>query len=125
MQARVDKGDDVEAIAAHHFTTPAVVRQRLKLAAVSPQLHDIYADDGMTLDQLMAFTVADDPQRQEELWAQLDHSFNKSPGLIRPTLPEDSVRVPDKRAALVGVDTYVTPGRAEVGHLFRAAAGGE
>src|SRR3546814_7418020 len=78
MQAMIDKGDDVEAIAAHHFTTPAVVRQRLKLAAVSPKLHGIYADDGMTLDQLMAFTVADDHQRQEEVWTQLDHSFNRS-----------------------------------------------
>jgi ParB family chromosome partitioning protein len=37
--------------------TPAVVRQRLKLASVSPRLHEVYAEDGMTLDQLMAFGV--------------------------------------------------------------------
>lgn len=124
MQAMVDKGDDVEAIAAHHFTTPAVVRQRLKLAAVSPKLHDIYADDGMTLDQLMAFTVADDHQRQEELWAQLDHSFNKSPGFIRQKLTEDSVRVTDKRAAFVGVDAYVAAGGGVLRDLFEADGGG-
>ncbi|OHD03216.1 MAG: hypothetical protein A2885_05720 [Sphingopyxis sp. RIFCSPHIGHO2_01_FULL_65_24] len=57
MQAMVDKGDDVEAIAAHHFVTPAVVRQRLKLAGVSPKLHDAYADDEISLEQLMAFTI--------------------------------------------------------------------
>src|SRR3546814_15374633 len=96
----------------------------LKLAAVSPKLHDIYADDGMTLDQLMAFTVADDHQRQEELWAQLDHSFNKSPGFIRQKLTEDSVRVTDKRAAFVGVDTYVTAGAGVVRDLFEADGGG-
>src|SRR3546814_17845690 len=79
MQAMIDKGDDVEAIAAHHFTTPAVVRQRLKLAAVSPKLHDIYADAGMTLDQLMAFTIADANQRPAGVWAHLDHSFNINP----------------------------------------------
>ena len=124
MQAMVDKGDDVEAIAAHHFTTPAVVRQRLKLAGVSPVLHDIYADDGMTLDQLMAFTVADDHQRQEEVWAQLDHSFNKSPGFIRQKLTEDSVRVADKRAAFVGVDAYVDAGGGVVRDLFEADGGG-
>lgn len=124
MQAMVEKGDDVEAIAAHHFTTPAVVRQRLKLAAVSPALHDIYADDGMTLDQLMAFTVADDHQRQEEVWAQLDHSFNKSPGFIRQKLTEDSVRVTDKRAAFVGVDAYVAAGGSVVRDLFEADGGG-
>lgn len=124
MQAMVDKGDDVEAIAAHHFTTPAVVRQRLKLAAVSPALHDIYGEDGMTLDQLMAFTVADDHQRQEEVWAQLDHSFNKSPGFIRQKLTEDSVRVTDKRAAFVGVDAYVAAGGGVVRDLFEADGGG-
>ncbi|HET6523196.1 ParB/RepB/Spo0J family partition protein [Sphingopyxis sp.] len=124
MQAMVDKGDDVEAIAAHHFTTPAVVRQRLKLAAVSPKLHDIYAEDGMTLDQLMAFTVADDHQRQEDVWAQLDHSFNKSPAFIRQKLTEDSVRVTDKRAAFVGVDAYVAAGGGVVRDLFEADGGG-
>jgi ParB family chromosome partitioning protein len=35
---------------------PDVVKQRLKLAAVSEKLLDI-AEDGMTLEQLMAFTV--------------------------------------------------------------------
>src|SRR3546814_15590007 len=83
MQAMIDKGDDVEAIAAHHFTTPAVVRQRLKLAAVSPKLHGISADDGMTLDQLMAFTVADDHQRQEEVWTPLDPSVKKITDFLR------------------------------------------
>jgi ParB family chromosome partitioning protein len=124
MQAMVDKGEDVEAIAAYHFTTPAVVRQRLKLAAVSQKLHEIYADDGMTLDQLMAFTVADNHQRQEEVWAQLDHSFNKSPAFIRQKLTEDSVRVADKRAEFVGVDAYVAAGGGVVRDLFEADGGG-
>lgn len=57
MQALVDKEQAIEDIAAHFFVTPAVVRQRLKLASVSPKLLDIYADDGMSLDLLMAFTV--------------------------------------------------------------------
>ena len=46
-----------EEIAARHFVTPAIVKQRLRLASVSPKLHDVYADDGMTLEQLMAFSV--------------------------------------------------------------------
>src|SRR3546814_21194685 len=43
------------------MVTPAVVKQRLKLADVSPKLHEIYAEDGMTLDQLMAFSVDIEP----------------------------------------------------------------
>src|SRR3546814_5334673 len=74
----VDERQDIEAIAAHFMTTPAVVRQRLKLASVSPKLHEIYAEDGMTLEQLMAFSVADDHARQEQVWELLAHSYNKS-----------------------------------------------
>jgi ParB family transcriptional regulator, chromosome partitioning protein len=33
-------------IAARHFVTPAIVKQRLRLASVLPKLHDVYADDG-------------------------------------------------------------------------------
>ena len=57
MQKLVEQGSDIETVAATFMVTPAVVKQRLKLADVSPKLHDIYAEDGMTLDQLMAFSV--------------------------------------------------------------------
>lgn len=36
------------------------MKQRLKLASVPPALLDVYTEDGMTLDQLMAFTVSGD-----------------------------------------------------------------
>jgi hypothetical protein len=49
-----------EDIAARHFVPPAIVKQRLRLASVSPKLHDVYAEDGMTLEQLMAFSVTGD-----------------------------------------------------------------
>ena len=47
-----EKGQGDEAIAAAFFVTPQVVKQRLKLAAVAPALLDVYAEDGMTLEQL-------------------------------------------------------------------------
>lgn len=124
MQAMVDKGEDVEAIAAHFMTTPAVVRQRLKLASVSPRLHELYADDVMTLDQLMAFTVSDDHERQEQVWELLAHSFNKSPSFIRQRLTENSVRAADKRVRFVSVDAYVAAGGSIVRDLFEADDGG-
>jgi ParB family chromosome partitioning protein len=37
-----------EDIAARFFVSPAVVKQRLKLASVSPKLLDLYANDEMT-----------------------------------------------------------------------------
>jgi ParB family chromosome partitioning protein len=60
-----EKGQSEEEIAAAFFLAVSIVKQRLKLASVSPKLLDLYAADGLTLEQLMAFTVSDDHARQE------------------------------------------------------------
>ena len=124
MQAMVDEGQDIEAIAAHFMTTPAVVRQRLKLASVSPKLHEIYAEDAMTLEQLMAFSVADDHARQEQVWELLAHSYNKSASYIRQKLTEDTVRVADKRVRFITVEVYVAAGGGVMRDLFEPDDGG-
>jgi len=124
MQALVDDGEDIETIAANLMTTPAIVRQRLKLAAVSPKLHDIYADDGMTLEQLMAFSVSDDHERQEQVYEMLTHSFNTSAAYIRQRLTENSIRVADKRVRFVSVDAYVAAGGGVMRDLFEPDDGG-
>jgi ParB family chromosome partitioning protein len=120
----VARGDEVEAIAATFMTTPAVVRQRLKLASVSPVLHAVYAEDGMTLDQLMAFSVSDDHARQEALWELLTQSHNRSPAFIRQRLTEATVRASDRRARFVGLDAYVEAGGCVLRDLFEADNGG-
>jgi ParB family chromosome partitioning protein len=124
MQVMVEKDNGVEAIAAHFHTTPAVVRQRLKLASVAPALHELYAEDEMTLDQLMAFTVSDDHERQVQTWELLAHSFNKSPSFIRQKLTENSVRAADKRVRFVSVDAYVAAGGGIARDLFEPDDGG-
>lgn len=124
MQAMVDKGSAVEDIGAYFGVTPAVVRQRLKLASVSPRLCEIYADDGMSLEQLMAFTVCEDHTRQEQVWEMLAHSFNKSAAYIRQRLTENSVRVADKRVRFVTVEAYVAAGGGVMRDLFEDDDGG-
>lgn len=124
MKRLVDQGDDIEAIAATFMTTPAVVRQRLKLASVSPALHEIYAEDGMTLDQLMAFSVSEDHARQEQVWELLAHSWNKEPSFIRSRLTENTVRASDKRVLFIGIDAYAEAGGCVLRDLFEADDGG-
>ena len=68
FQTLRDGGMTEEEIAARHFVSAGVVKQRLRLASVSPKLLDVYAEDGMTLEQLMAFTVTADHARQEQVW---------------------------------------------------------
>ena len=124
MQSMVDKGQDIESIAAHFNVTPAVVNQRLRLAKVSPKLHAIYAEDGMTLEQLMAFSVSDDHERQEQVWELLAHSYNRSGAYIRQKLTEDTIRVADRRVRFIGLDAYVAAGGHVLRDLFEEDDGG-
>src|ERR1700675_2042673 len=52
-----ERGFGAEDIAARFGVTPPVVRQRLRLAAVSLRLMQVYRDGGLTLEQLMAFVI--------------------------------------------------------------------
>ncbi|WP_342251445.1 ParB/RepB/Spo0J family partition protein, partial [Sphingomonas sp. OTU376] len=124
MKTMEDEGQGAEAIAAHFMTTPAVVRQRLRLASVSPALHEVYAQDGMTLDQLMAFSVTDDHARQEQVWELLAHGWNKSASHIRQKLTENTIRVADRRVRLVGLETYLAAGGGVMRDLFEDDDGG-
>ena len=124
FQTLRDSGLGEEEIAARFFVSPAVVKQRLKLASVSPKLLDIYAGDEMTLEQLMAFTVTNDHERQEQVWEQLARSYNKEPYYIRRQLTEGAIRASDKRAQFVGIDVYEAAGGAVMRDLFQQDDGG-
>ncbi|SMH27953.1 ParB/RepB/Spo0J family partition protein [Mesorhizobium australicum] len=113
-----NKGMTEEEIAAAFFTTVQVVRQRLRLAAVSPVLLDVYAEDGMTLEMLMAFTVNPDHARQEQVWESIRNSWQKEPWQIRRMLTETTVPASDKRARFIGLEAYEAAGGAMLRDLF-------
>ncbi|MEM6898793.1 MAG: ParB/RepB/Spo0J family partition protein [Pseudomonadota bacterium] len=124
FQAMREKGKSEEEIAAAFFVSVNVVKQRLKLAAVSDTLLDAYADEEMTLDQLMAFTVNPDHERQEQVWDALKQHYNKQPYEIRRMLTEGAVRASDRRAQFVGLDNYVEAGGEVLRDLFQTDDGG-
>ncbi|WP_375304439.1 ParB/RepB/Spo0J family partition protein [Bradyrhizobium sp. A11] len=113
-----------EDIAARHFVTPAVVKQRLRLASVSPKLHEVYAEDGMTLEQLMAFTVTADRARQEQVWEYVSRSGYDEPYQIRRMLTENAVRATDRRVQFIGLDAYEQAGGGVMRDLFEHDDGG-
>jgi len=119
-----EKGQSEEEIAAAFFVSVNVVKQRLKLASVSPALLDAYAEDGMTLDQLMAFTVSGDHERQEQVFERLKASYDKQPYVIRRMLTEGAVRASEKRAQFIGIDAYVEAGGTIMRDLFQGDDGG-
>ena len=77
----------------------------------------------MTLDQLMAFTVNSDHERQEQVWEAVQRSYNKEAYQIRRLLTESAVRASDKRAQYVGED-YLAAGGPIMRDLFPSDDGG-
>ena len=124
FKALCDQGAGEEEIAARFFVPPAVVKQRLRLASVSEKLLGIYAKDGMTLEQLMAFTVTTDHARQEQVWEALQQSYNKEAYLIRRQLTESAVSASDRRARFVSVKEYEAAGGVVLRDLFEDDGGG-
>lgn len=124
FQTLHDQGANHEEIAARFFVSATFVQQRLRLAKVSPKLHEVYEQEGMKLEQLMAFTVTDDHTRQEQVWEALENSWSKEPQQIRRLLTETTVRANDRRALFVGVDAYVAAAGVVLRDLFEADNGG-
>jgi ParB family chromosome partitioning protein len=119
-----EKGQPEEDIAAAFFVPVNVVKQRLRLAAVAPSLLDLYAEDGITLEQLMAFTVTPDHARQAQVWEVVQRSYSKEAYQIRRMLTETTVRASDKRAQFVGLDAYAEAGGVIMRDLFQNDDGG-
>ncbi|MBM9401016.1 ParB N-terminal domain-containing protein [Gluconacetobacter azotocaptans] len=120
----LEKGLSEEEIAAAFFVPVTVVKQRLRLMTVSEKLLALYEEDGIRLDQLMAFSISDDHERQEQVWDILSQSHNREPYLIRRMLTEKTVRASDRRARFVGIDVYVAAGGHVLRDLFETDDGG-
>ncbi|MBV1830813.1 ParB N-terminal domain-containing protein [Komagataeibacter sp. AV436] len=120
----LEKGMSEEEIAAAFFVAPTVVKQRLRLMTVSDKLLEIYEQDGMKLEQLMAFSISDDHARQEQVWEIVAQSHNREPYVIRRMLTEKTVRASDRRVRFVGLDAYLAAGGPIMRDLFEVDDGG-
>ena len=117
-----DHGMNAEDIAARFGVTPAVVRQRLKLAAVSPKLIELYRTSELTLDQLSAFAITDDHPLQEKVWEEL--GWNDGREAILAALNPQAVPTSDPRVQCVGLEAYEAAGGTIARDLFDADDGG-
>jgi ParB family chromosome partitioning protein len=118
-----EDGMSAEDIAARFGVTAAVVRQRLKLGAVSVKLMALYRKGEVNLDQLSAFAITEDHERQERVWSELP-TFNHSREGILRALSEGQVRSDDRRAVFVGAKAYEEAGGTIIRDLFGRDGGG-
>lgn len=117
-----NRGWGAEEIAARFGISAHVVKQRLRLGAVSPKLMQVYRDGGLSLDQLMAFAITEDHDRQEQVYEKL--SWNREPSTIRRDLTKMNVAATDRRAIFVGADAYAEAGGTIILDLFTEDRGG-
>ncbi|MCD1265468.1 DNA-binding protein [Shinella sumterensis] len=119
-----EQGLDEEEIAARFHMSVATVKQRLRLASVSPRLLELYGDDQMKLGQVMAFSITKDHARQEQVWETISRTQSTDPYYIRRLLTETAIRASDRRAIYVGIEAYEAAGGIVMRDLFEQDNGG-
>lgn len=106
----IEDGKSVEDVAAAFGVSPLLVQRRLRLASASPRLLDLYREDEMNLDQLMALCMTEDHARQEQVWLNAAE-WQRHASHLRQQLREEVIEATrDKRMRLVGVDAYLAAG---------------
>ena len=117
-----EKGYGPEEIAARFGVSAHVVRQRLRLGAVAPELMAAYREGALTLDQLTAFGVSDDRDRQRQVFGQIGP--HTPAYAIRRAMTEEKVAVSDRRVRFVTVEACTEASGAVLRDLFTEDGGG-
>lgn len=117
-----EQGLGIEEIAARNLVMPSVVKQRLKLASVSPKLLALYEKGEIKLELVMAFTITDDHARQEQVWERISGLAMRDPSYVKRMLTETTVRADDRRAVYVGEKAYEAAGGIIMRDLFDEAS---
>jgi ParB family transcriptional regulator, chromosome partitioning protein len=112
-----DNGSTPADIAARFGITEAGVKQRLKLARVSPVIFEAYRNEDLNLEQVQAFAISDDHEAQEKVFSELS-TRNGDPRSIRSALTQDEIPATDKRARFVTLSAYEEAGGAVRRDLF-------
>lgn len=127
FKAMLDAGKPLPDVAAHFGVTERVVKQRLKLANVAPELLDVYRQDGMSLDQLQALALTDDHEAQRVAWfgtkgARHEHDWQRSVHRLRDLLTQREISANGTLARFVGIQAYEAAGGAVRRDLFSEQA---
>ena len=117
-----EKGYGPEEIGARFGVSAHVVRQRLRLGAAAPELMAAYREGTLALDQLTAFCVSEDQDRQRQVLEQIGP--HTPAYAIRRAMTEAKVRADDRRAVFVGIEAYAEAGGSVLRDLFTEDGGG-
>lgn len=107
FSALIDGGQTPDDVARQFGVTVLHVRQRMKLARVSPVIRAAFRDGEINLDALKAYTLTDDFEAQEAVFRAGHGSHTYS---IRANLTRDGMTADDPLALYVGLPAYEAAG---------------
>lgn len=110
FQRLVQDGASIEEIAQRFGTSPLTVRRRLKLADVHPELRQLYRDNGIAMEQLMALALCDDPEQQLAAWNAAPTWCRDAHSLRSALVSEEVDATSDALAKFIGIDAYEAAG---------------
>lgn len=114
----VDDGKSFEEVAARFGVDPVVVKRRLKLANVHPDLFQIYREDEMDLDQLQALALTDNHEMQRQAWFSAKYEYERHPRHLREFITREKVKADSALAQFVGIEAYEAAGGKILRDLF-------
>ncbi|UVT00168.1 ParB/RepB/Spo0J family partition protein [Burkholderia glumae] len=118
FRALVDAGRSIPDVAAIYAISETMVRQRLKLARVSPKLIELFRNNEIRLDVMQALAVSDSHDEQERAWFDAP-DYDRGAATIRRKLVAGEHDFQSNRIALfVGIDAYEAAGGTVRRDLF-------
>lgn len=114
------KGKPVQEIASRYGITTAVVRQRLALGALAPEVQAAWRSGKITADAAKVFATVPDKKRQTDGFKALQKqgSCNLQPNYVKAHFLKNRPTLDDARLKFVGIDAYKAAGGKVVEMLF-------
>lgn len=114
----IDEGRTEENIALKFGVSVDLVRRRLKLARVAPEIIGQFRTGEITLECVMAFTLTDNHDRQMTVWNAVKDSYHLQPYSIKRHLTETAYSASSRIGRFVGIETYEAAGGVLLRDLF-------
>lgn len=114
------KGHSLPQIASRYGVTIQVVRQRLALGALAPELLKAWREGKITADAAKVFAAVSDKKRQIDGFRALQKQgqWMLNPTIVRVHFMKDRPTLDDARVRFVGLDAYKAKGGVVVETLF-------
>ena len=120
--ALADQGLSAADISARFGCTDTLVRQRLRMGRIAPEIRAAYRADDITLDTLTAFAVTEDHGQQLAVWEQVKDGYING-YQVRRLLTNEKIAATSKFVHLIGRDAYDAAGGTSTRDLFCEAKG--